>query len=149
LRNADIPNDTLVLPLAAGGRLVFKKVDKLGQRTSGFGKLNACHAALVVRDEDFVPNYKRMFAGLPDWELDEKRNFINPGADLPPRTARHGSPAGAKFFDVAGRGDDWYDWDSNQFHFFGGAPVNGSMVDYEPHSMEFHVEEILKALGKA
>ncbi|HEY3115201.1 MAG TPA: VOC family protein, partial [Chloroflexota bacterium] len=62
LRNSDIPSDTLVLPLAAGGRLVFKKVDTLGERTSGFGKLNACHAALVVRDEDFVPSYQKMFA---------------------------------------------------------------------------------------
>ncbi len=149
LRNSDIPADTLVLPLAAGGRLVFKKVETLGERTSGFGKLNAMHDALVVRDEEFFPNYERMWAELPDWELDENKNFVGGGPDLPPRTALHGSPAGRKFFDVYGRGDDWYDWDSNQFHFYGGVPQNGAMDQYEPHSMEFHIGEYRKAHGLA
>src|SRR5712692_9855880 len=33
--NSDIAADTLVLPLAAGGRIVYKKVEQFGQRTGG------------------------------------------------------------------------------------------------------------------
>lgn len=147
--SADIPSDTLVLPLAGGGRIVYKRVEPIGKRTSGWGKLNALHAALVVRDEDFFPNYQRMWAELPDWEVDaETGRFVGGGESLPARTALHGSPAGRKFYEVYGRGDDWYDWDTNQFHFFGGKAIGGSMAQYEPHSMEFHIKEYMEAHGQ-
>ena len=68
-RNADVAADTLVLPLGAGGRLVFKKVDALQRRTTGFG-LNDAHTALIVRREDFLPNLRRMWADLPEWDYD-------------------------------------------------------------------------------
>lgn len=136
LASADVPSDTLVLPLAGGGRIVFKQVETLGGRTGGFGTLNGPHAALVVRDEDFFPNYERMWAELPEWEWDEeRRRFIGGGDHLPARTAHHGGPGGRKWYELRGRGDDWYDWDTNCFHFFGGAPVGDSMALYEPHSM--------------
>ena len=121
LVSGDIASDTLVLPLAGGGRIIYKQVEKFQQRTGGWGKYNGPHAALVVRDADFFPNYERMWNELPDWEYDkETGKFIGSGDTLPARTARHGSPAGRKFYDIYGRGDDWYDWDSNCFHFFGG-----------------------------
>src|SRR5438309_2116738 len=83
-----------------------------GLPTGGWGKLQAAHAALVVQDQDFWPNYERMWAELPEWEYDrERRQFIGSGPDLPARTARHGSPAGVQWFEIRGRGDDWYDWD--------------------------------------
>lgn len=148
LASADVPADTLVLPLVGGARIVFKQVETFGQRTGGWGKLIAAHAALLVRDEDFWPNYEQMWAGVPDWEYDgERRQFISAGPELPARTARHGSPAGAQWFEIRGRGDDWYDWDTNCFHFVGGQPRGGSLIEYEPHTMEWHLPEYLKANG--
>jgi len=148
MSSADIPSDTLVLPLAAGGRLVFKQVDTLGERTSGRGVFRALHDALVVRDEDFFPNYERVWAELPEWDFDERRDGPPEGAvDLPARTVLHGSPAGRQWKQLYGRGDDWYDPDTNGFHFFGGEGQRGSMTSYEPHSMEFHLERYVEAHG--
>jgi predicted enzyme related to lactoylglutathione lyase len=148
LRSADIPADTLVLPLVGGARLVYKQVETIGQRTGGWGKLHAAHAALVVRDEDFWPNYERMWAEVPEWGYDrERRGFVGAGADLPARTSRHGSPAGVQWFEVRGRGDDWYDWDTNCFHFMGGEPRDASFAEYEPHTMEWHFPEYLEKHG--
>ncbi|HLY65663.1 MAG TPA: hypothetical protein VKU60_09015, partial [Chloroflexota bacterium] len=64
--------------------------------------------------------------------------------DLPARTARHGSPAGRKWFDIKGRGDDWYDWDTNCFHFMGGEPRNRSFALYEPHTMDWHLPRFME-----
>lgn len=146
--NADIGADTLVLSLAAGGRIIYQQVETLGQRTGGWNKIRGPHVALVVRDEDFFRNYERMWAELPDWERDAN-GFVGAGPDLPARTALHGSGAGRKWYEIYGRGDDWYDWDTNCFHFFGGVAQGGSMKTYEPHSMEFHLAEYMKAHGMA
>ena len=146
LKGADIPADTLVLRTIGGARIIYKKVDTLGRRTGGWGKLPAVHAALVVRDEDFFPSYERMWAEIPDWQYDREHDrFVGAGPDLPARTSRHGSPAGHRWYDIRGRGDDWYDWDTNSFHFLGGVPQGGSMVEYEPHLMDYHIEEYIKA----
>ena len=59
--------------------------------------------------------------------------------------ALHGSPAGRRWIATFGRGDDWYDWDANLFHFFGGAPKGGSMATYEPHSIEDYMDAYLEA----
>ncbi len=149
VRSADIPKDTLVLPLAAGARLVFKQVDELGGRTAGFG-LPAPHAALVVQMDDFMSNYERMWAELPEWDYDERdgKPIENPGA-LPARTALHGSPAGRKWKQIYGRGDDWYDPDTNCFHFYGGIPVGGgSLAVYEGRSMEYLVQKYMESKGE-
>jgi len=146
--SADIPSDTIVLPLVGGPRLIYKKVDTFAQRSGGFGKLLAAHDALVVRDEDFWPNYDRMWAGVPDWEWDRASGkFVGAGPDLPARTSRHGSPGGVQFFEVAGRGDDWYDWDTNSFHFMGGAPFDEEFTEYEPRTMDWHFPEYLQMNG--
>jgi len=68
LVSADLDADTLVLPLAAGGRLVFKKTEKPGLRTTGRGILRDAHTALVLRPEDFWPrmlgSFKAFGSGL-------------------------------------------------------------------------------------
>jgi hypothetical protein len=144
--SADIPSDTIVLPTVNGARIVYKKVDKLSGRTGGFGKLHAAHAALVVRDEDFWPNYEYMWANVPEWPWDrEARGFVGAGPELPARTSRHGSPGGVQWFEVRGRGDDWYDTESNCFHFMGGVPEDDEFTKYEPRTMDFHFPEYLKS----
>lgn len=148
LAGADIGADTLVLPLAAGGRLVYKKVENLGHRTSGRGVYRDLHTALVVREEDFWPNYERAWAELPDWDFDEQNGrYAGDGTALPARTALHGSPAGRVWKAAFGRGDDWYDWDTNLFHFFVGIPRDGSMATYEPHSIDDYMQPYLAARG--
>jgi hypothetical protein len=150
LAGGDIPADTLVLPLAAGGRLVFKQTEAPGHRTSGRGVYRDLHTAVVVRPEDFWPNYERMWAELPEWDFDEQRGrYAGDGASLPARTTLHGSPAGRRWKAAFGRGDDWYDWDMNLFHFFVGVPQRGSMTTYEPHSIEDSMDQYLQAHGRS
>lgn len=149
-QSTDVSADTLVLRLVGGARVVYKMANAIHQRTGGWGKLSAAHAALVVRDEDFWPNYEKMWAGVPEWEYNRERDcFVGEGPDLPARTARHGSPAGRRWFEIRGRGDDWYDYDTNCFHFMGGVPRDGSFSQYEPHTMEWHLPEYLEANGLA
>jgi predicted enzyme related to lactoylglutathione lyase len=149
LVSADVASDTLVLPLAAGGRLVYKKTESPGARTTGRGILRDVHTALVVRPEDFFPNYERMWAELPEWEFDAERDGIYEGnwEELPARTALHPSPAGRKWHQAFGRGDDWFDPDTNLFHFYGGEPTDGSMVHYEGHSLDEYAQAYLAARG--
>ncbi|HZT05835.1 MAG TPA: VOC family protein [Chloroflexota bacterium] len=149
MSSADLAPDTLVLPLAAGGRLVFKKTDMPGERTTGRGILRDVHTALVLRPEDFWPAYERMWADLPEWDFDAERDGVFAGdwQSLPARTAVHPSPAGRAWHAAYGRGDDWYDPDTNLFHFFGGTPIDGSMARYEPHSIEDYAQEYLEAHG--
>jgi catechol 2,3-dioxygenase-like lactoylglutathione lyase family enzyme len=142
----DLSNDTLVLRTLGGARIIYKNVDDFSQRTAGWGGLSATHAALVVRDEDLWSNYDRMWADLPEWEYDRERgHFVGVGPDLPARTARHGSPAGQRFYDIRGRGDDWFDWDTNCFHFMGGAPQDRAFSAYEPHTMTWHLPRYVEA----
>jgi hypothetical protein len=149
LVSSEVAEDTLVLPLAAGGRLVFKKIASPGLRTTGRGVLRDVHTALVLRREDFWPNYERMWADLPEWEFDAERDGIFAGdwESLPARTAVHPSPAGRRWFAAYGRGDDWYDPDTNLFHFFVGVPREGSMVTYDGHSIDDVAQEYLEAHG--
>lgn len=148
LVSADIPKDTLVLPLVCGARVVYKQVETIGQRTGGWGKLHAAHAALVTRDEDFWPNYDYMWDNVVEWQWNpETHEFVGAGADLPARTSRHGSPGGVQWYEVKKRGDDWYDWDTNCFHFMGGVPEDNEFTRYEPRTMDFHMPEYAKAHG--
>jgi predicted enzyme related to lactoylglutathione lyase len=149
LGSADVAADTLVLPLAAGGRIVFKKTASPGERTTGRGVLRDVHTALVLRPEDFWPNYERMWAELPEWDFDAERDGVFSGdwASLPARTAVHPSPAGRSWFAAWSRGDDWYDPDTNLFHFFGGEPREGSMATYDGHSIDDYANEYLEAHG--
>lgn len=55
-----------MLRLRAGGRLVYKLVDKVDERVSGHGTWWDMHTALTVRDEEFLPSYRRMWAQIPE-----------------------------------------------------------------------------------
>ena len=146
LRSSDVAADTAVFPLAAGGRLVFKKVDKLGLRTGGHWLYHALHTALVVRDEEFAPALDRMYRDLPesDYDPDVAPTFTPEEAEtMPARTGIHGNPGGPEWKRALGRGDSFYDWDTNIFHFVGGQPVGGSMAVYEPVSQRLLMERRL------
>jgi hypothetical protein len=134
LRSADIANDTLVIPLAGAGRLVFKKVDSLGDRTLGRAVYRAMHTAMIVRDDEFMPAMNRMWEELPEWDFDPDAlptlSAAEAGA-LPARTCIHGSPIGPEWKRTMGRGDSFCDWDTNGFHFAAAAPVDGSMVNFD------------------
>lgn len=151
VKNADIAAGTLVLRLAAGGRLVFHAVEELEGRTTGCG-LRDQHTALLVRHEDFFSNYGRVWAELPEWDVDLFFSGKRPGPQelraLPARTALHPSLGGRRFRELTGRGDDIFDWDTNMFHFYGGTPIGGdSLAVYEGHSIERYVIEWEKAHG--
>lgn len=102
----------------------------------------------VVREEDFWPNYERLWAELAEWDFDEQEGtYAGDGENLPPRTTLHGSPAGRAWKAAFGRGDDWFDWDTNLFHFYVGVPRGGSMATYEPHAIEDYMQAYLEARG--
>jgi predicted enzyme related to lactoylglutathione lyase len=139
----ELAPDTLVLRLAAGARLIFRKVDALAGRTMGFG-LPDPHTALIVRCDDFFPNYTRMWAELPEWDYDfwTDRAPVPHPESLTPRTFLHASPAGRRFRAQTQRGDGFLDPDTNFFHFFGGDPVDGdSMAVYEGRAVDFFTEQ--------
>jgi len=144
LRSADVAADTVVFPLAAAGRLVFKLADEPGLRASGRGVFSDCHTALVLRKEDFWPSYERMWAELPEWPYDpQTRRFAGDGVTQPARTLIHGSPNGMKFHAAFGRGDDWIDPDANLFHFVGGLPHGASMTFYDRFFLDDVMDEYL------
>lgn len=148
LQSADIGGETLVLPLAAGGRLVFKRAAEPGLRASGRGVFSDCHTALVLRKEDFWPSYERLWAELPEWPFDKNtRRFSGDGVALPARTLIHGSPNGMKFHAAFGRGDDWIDPDCNLFHFVGGTPHGASMSAYDRFFLDDVMDEYLAQRG--
>lgn len=131
LRDAGIPKDTLVMRLAGGARLIYKEVTTLGGRTTGMGLADA-HTALTVREDSFFPNYRRLWAHVPEWGIEPMACADGQALEtLPARTARHGSKEGRYFYSLVNKGDDFFDWDTNQFHFVGGTPRNGSMAEYE------------------
>jgi catechol 2,3-dioxygenase-like lactoylglutathione lyase family enzyme len=142
---ADIPKDTMVLPLVAGARLIFKKVDELGMRTGGSTKWQGVHNAFVVRDEEFNTAYERIWDELEEWDYDQRAQgpVADPGA-LGARTGMHGSDAGRRWKAMYGRGDQVYDPDTNSFHFVGGSG-SPTLATYEAHYMEDYVEAFMKA----
>jgi hypothetical protein len=137
----DIPRGRLVLPLAAGGRLIFQQVSDLQGRTTGCG-LPDTHTALVVREDDYFRNYQRLWSTLPEIDHDVLLGKVkdNP-EELGPCTIMHPSRAGREFKKLVGRGDDWFDCDTNLFHFFGGKPDDASFATYEGKSMQDYIEE--------
>ncbi|HZT08010.1 MAG TPA: VOC family protein [Chloroflexota bacterium] len=130
--NADLPHDVLVLKLAAGGRIAFKKVDALSGRTGGH--IHPLHTALVVRDDEMMQVYRRMWDELVEWDHDPTIRRLLPDEEaqsLPARTGIHGSPSGQPWRTGFGRGDSFWDWDTNAFHWVPGAPIDGSMTTFK------------------
>jgi len=146
----DLPADSvdegwLVFPLVAGGRLIFKQVDQLGLRTGGGTRIFGAHTAFIIRNEEFVPAYEKLWAELDEWSYDRRAQgpLADPGA-LPARTGMHGSAAGRLWKKVYGRGDAIIDPDTNNFHFVGGSSSEPTMARYEAHYMEEHIDAYIK-----
>jgi extradiol dioxygenase family protein len=143
ISSSDLEKDTLAMPLVGGGRIVYHKVSDLGEWTVARAS-GGPHTALLVRDEDFWGNYKRMWDTLPEGERPEGGSKIDFPAQ-PARTIMHGSGGGRRWFKMYGRGDDFYDWDANSFHFIGSVGMDQSPeLTYEAHSMDWHSEQVAK-----
>jgi catechol 2,3-dioxygenase-like lactoylglutathione lyase family enzyme len=146
MSGGDIAEDTLVMPLVAGARLIYKKVDTLGVRTGGSTRWRGVHSAFIVREDEFIPAYERVWAELEEWDYDQAAQGplkTDPG-DLPARTGMHGSAAGRHWKAMYGRGDQIYDWDTNSFHFVGGSSSHPQLATYEAHYMEEYVDAFMK-----
>ena len=144
ISSADLPKDTLAMPLGGGGRLVYHRVDSLGDWTLARAS-GGPHAALTVRDEDFWANYRRMWATLPEGDRPDSPAATADFAALPARTVMHGSGGGRRWFKMYGRGDDFYDWDANAFHFIGSVGLADSQeLTYKAHSMDWHSDRVAK-----
>lgn len=144
---------TLVLRLRAGARLVYKLTDRVDERVAGHGPWWDMHTALTVREEEFFPNYRRMWGGLPEEEIDKANAglTVEQQQALPARTGLHRSPVGLKWKQICERGDEFYDWDAHAFHFIGGMPLknDGSMALYEAKEQEIYLQELTEALKKS
>ena len=151
-RNSKIAEGTLVLRLRAGARLVYKLVNKVDERVCGHGPWWDMHTALTVRDREFLPNYRRMWAGLPEehgYKADLNRTLEEEEA-LPARTGLHRSPLGIRWKEICERGDEFYDFDCHAFHFIGGKPLDGdSMARYEAVEQEEYLLELAESMKKA
>jgi len=144
ISSSDVPKDTLAMPLAGGGRIVYHRVEQLGDWTLARAS-GGPHAALTIRDEDFWPNYRRMWDTLSEGERPEAGASAIDFPTLPARTIMHGSGGGRRWFKMYGRGDDFYDWDANAFHFMGSAGMTDSPeMTYKAHSMDWQSERVTK-----
>ncbi len=151
-QNSKTAEGTLVLRMRAGGRLIYKLVDKVDERVSGHGTWWDMHTALTVRDEEFLPSYRRMWAGIPE-EKGYKADLnlsVEEQEALPARTGLHRSPVGIRWKEICDRGDEFYDWDCHSFHFIGGRPLNpdGGMALYEAIEQEHYLQDLAASLHK-
>ena len=152
-QNPRIAEGTLVLRLRAGGRLIYKLVDKVDERVSGHGTWWDMHTALTVRQEEFLPNYHRMWNGIPEekaYKADINLTLEQQEA-LPVRTGLHRSPVGLRWKEICNRGDEFYDWECHSFHFIGGKPLSpgDSMARYEAIEQEEYLLELAQSLNKS
>jgi catechol 2,3-dioxygenase-like lactoylglutathione lyase family enzyme len=150
VNNSCMAEGMLVLRLRAGGRIIYKFVDRVDERVAGHGPWWDMHTALTVREEEFFPNYRRMWEGLPE-EEDTKENLresLQKEDALPARTGLHRSPVGYKWKEIYQRGDEFYDWDGHAFHFFGGIPLkdDGTLALYTPKEQEEYLRELTESL---
>jgi predicted enzyme related to lactoylglutathione lyase len=134
IQSPDLAQDTLVFPLASAGRVIFKKVDQLGARTGCQVVYRALHTALVVRQDEFMSTLQGMYRELPEWDYDPDEpppHSIDEAHAMPARTGIHGNPTGPDWKRAVGRGDSFFDWDANCFHFVPGAPQDDSMAIFD------------------
>jgi catechol 2,3-dioxygenase-like lactoylglutathione lyase family enzyme len=150
VQNSKTAEGTLVLRLRAGARIVYKLVDRVDERVAGHSPWWDMHTAFTVRDEEFLPNYRRMWEGLPE-EAGPKEN-LNDSREkedaFPARTGLHRSPVGYKWKEIYQRGDEFYDWDGHAFHFYGGIPLkkDGSLALYRGKEQEEYLRELTESL---
>jgi catechol 2,3-dioxygenase-like lactoylglutathione lyase family enzyme len=149
--SSEIPEDTLVLPLAAGGRLVYNLVDEVDERLTGHGPWFAMHAALMVEEDRYMSNYLRLWDGVPEETGDHHERSREQQDAIPAHTGLHGSPAGRKWKELYSRGDEIYDPDGHAYHFIGGLPKSGnSLATYVPKEQHEYLKELMEgiAVGK-
>src|SRR2546430_16762654 len=150
VNNPTIAEGMLVLRLRAGGRIVYKLVDRVDERVAGHGPWWDMHTALTVRENEFLPNYRRMWEGLPDEEHAKEKlsESVEQQDALPARTGLHRSPVGYKWKEIYQRGDEFYDWDGHAFHFYGGIPLkeDGSLALYTLKEQEEYLRELAESL---
>jgi catechol 2,3-dioxygenase-like lactoylglutathione lyase family enzyme len=148
-QNSKTAEGSLVLRLRARAQLIYKLVDKVDERVAGHGPWWDMHTALTVREEEFFPNYRRMWDGLPEEETDKANAnlSIEEQEALPARTGLHRSPVGRKWKEICERGDEFYDWDAHAFHFIGGIPLkDGSLALYQAKEQEEYLRELAESL---
>jgi hypothetical protein len=130
--------------MVAGGRIIYRKVEELGVRSGGSTLWRGVHSAFVCREDEFMPAYEKMWAELPEWDYDQAEQgplSSDPGA-LGARTGMHGSAAGRKWKALYGRGDQIYDWDTNNFHLVGGISSTPTLARYQARYMEDRLHEL-------
>ena len=146
-----IPEDTLVIPMAAGSRYVFHLKDTVDDRVTGHGPWFAMHTALTVSAEEFMPDYLRLWAGVPEEEERKEQAGLSMEQEdaLPARTGIHGSPTGQIWKQTYDRGDEVYDPDGHAFHFIGGISTSpdGSLAVYRPKEQSSYLEELKAVAG--
>jgi hypothetical protein len=149
-RHPQISEGTLVLRMRAGARLVYKLDDKIDERVAGHSPWWDMHTALLVREEEFFPNYRRMWESLPeeDGPKEDLKDAREKEDNFPARTGLHRSPVGYKWKAIYQRGDEFYDWDGHAFHFFGGIPLtnDGSLALYQGKEQEDYLRELAESL---
>ena len=150
VQSPTINEGMLVLRLKAGGRIIYKLVDRVDERVAGHGPWWDMHTAFTVRQEEFFPNYRRMWEGLPE-EKDTKEKLkesLEKEDALPARTGLHRSPVGYRWKEIYQRGDEFYDWDGHAFHFYGGIPLtkDGSLALYRGKEQEEYLRELTESL---
>ena len=139
--NAEVEKDRVVLKFVAGGRLAFKKVNRLVERTGGH--IHPLHTAMILRGDEMMRSYEHMWAELPEWDHDPAVCVRVPAEEaqqLPPRVGIHGSPIGAPWRAGFGRGDTFWDADTNTFHWIPGVPVAGCPTALTPESSRKYLD---------
>ena len=134
--------DTLVLPLAAGPRIVYQRVTEADQRCKA-GTGIGLHVSLTVHADDLIPLYEKMWDKLPEW-VGSGSN----GDEPPPfRTEMHGSLVGRRLKKMLGRGDYFLDGEGHIFHFHGtfSKTEDGSLPEYETKLDSTYLYEIAEA----
>ena len=135
LDSSIVAEGLLVIPLVGGARLIYRLADRVDTRVTGHGPWITMHAALTVRAEDYMGNYRRLWAGVPEEESREgSHRTIEQEDELPARTGLHLNPQGNRWMEAYQRGDMFYDFDGHAFHFIGGlsAAADGSLALYRP-----------------
>lgn len=151
IQSPTMAEGVMVLRLRAGARIVYKLTDRVDERVAGHGPWWDMHTALTVRAEEFLPNYRRMWEGLPEEPgvKEDIRQSLEEEDALPARTGLHRSPVGYQWKKIYERGDEFYDWDGHAFHFFGGIPVkeDGSLALYKVKEQEEYLKELKETLA--